>query len=335
MPWLKSWVVIVIGVLLLMVKGVVQANPIKDDRWSLASGLTLRYADNVFGLSKTNQDRYKANPQGFPGVESVDDYVWAPSVGIAYRTTALRHPSSLSLNVSGDFYVANSRKSFETLRAGFRQNLVRGTHVSVGYTFIPRFFLGERLVGGTATDAETLQYHQFVLTLDKNFTSFLNGWVEGRYTILDFNTAFDALDTVISRGGFGATYKFNSYFILSSGYLFDIASAKGGNISGIPTDISFIAHTGFVSPTIKISQSVFLQLQYNFQYNQFTTGHSNDQNNFGRKVRSHSVSTSLSYRLTPQISASLSYDRVMKDSNRDFSNYTQNRYILGMTYSLK
>ncbi len=328
-------VIFLIGIMILLVPKLVQAQTPKNAGWNLVGGLALRYEDNVFALSDKNREAFKANPQVFPGVESLDDFVWTPSVGISYRTLAPKYPSSLSLGVSGDIYTDNSKKSFVTLRGGFWQELVAKTHASVGYTFIPHFFLGERLVSSVATQAETLQFHQLVLTLDKNFMSSLNGWVEGSYTAWEFNDAFDALDTVIARGGIGATYKFNSYFMLGSGYLFDAASARGGDISGSPRDISFIAHSGFVSPTIKISGPAVLRLSYSFQQTHFTTGLSQDLDNFGRKVSSHSVSIGLNYKFTPHISANLSYDRVMKDSNREFSNYTQNRYFVGMTYSLK
>jgi hypothetical protein len=328
-------VIFLIGLVALLVPGLVQAQTLKNAGWNLAGGLALRYEDNVFALSDKNRDNFKANPQVFPGVESLDDFIWAPSVGIAYRTIARKYPSSLSLGVSGDFYTANSKKSFVTLRGGIWQELVAKTHASVGYTFIPHFFLGERLVSSTATEAETLQLHQFVLRLDKDFMSSLNGWVEGRYTVWELNNPFDALDTVIARGGLGATYKFNRYFMLGSGYLFDTASARGGDISGSPRDISFIAHSGFVSPTVKISLRAVLRIQYSFQYTRFTTDLSQDLDNFGRRIHSHSVSIGLNYKFTPHISANLSYDRVMKDSNREFSNYTQNRYFVGMTYSLK
>ncbi|MCI0529453.1 MAG: hypothetical protein L0Y56_18595 [Nitrospira sp.] len=328
-------VIFLIGMVILLVPGRVQAQTPKNAGWNLAGGLALRYEDNVFALSDKNRDSFKANSQSFPGVESLDDFVWTPSVGISYRTLASKYPSSLSLGVSGDIYTDNSKKSFVTFRGGFWQEVVAGTHASVGYTFIPHFFLGERLVSSTATQAETLQLHQLVLTLDKNFMSSLNGWVEGRYTAWEFNTSFDALDTVIARGGLGATYKFNRYFMLSSGYLFDAAFGRGGDISGSPRDISFIAHSGFVSPTVKISRPAILRLQYSFQYTRFTTDLPQDLDNFGRRIHSHTVSIGLNYKFTPHISANLSCDRVMKDSNRDFSNYTQNRYLVGMTYSLK
>ncbi len=335
MSRLSSRAIFLLGLLTLLLHGLAQAQTVEDARWRPTGGLALRYEDNVFALSDKNQDSFKTSPQSFPGVESLDDFVWVPSVGVTYRTMDREHPSYLSLGVSGNFYVANSKKSFETLRGGFRQDLAAGAHVSLGYTFIPRFFLGERVVSSTATEAEMVQLHQLVLTLDRDFTPSLNGWVEGRYTVWNFNAAFDALDTAISSGGIGATYKFNRYFMLGSGYLFDTASARGGEINGTPRDISFIAHTGFVSPTVKISRPTILRLRYSFQYTRFTTDLFQDSDNFGRRVRSHSVSIGLNYKLTPQISANLSYDRVIKDSNRDFSNYTQNRYLVGMTYSLE
>jgi hypothetical protein len=332
---LSPRVIFLISIVVLLAPGLVQAQTLKNAGWNLAGGLALRYEDNVFALSDKNRDSFKANPQSFPGVESLDDFAWKPSVGIAYRTIARKHPSSLSLGVSGDFYTANSKKSFVTLRGGFGQELVAGTHASVGYTFIPRFFLGERIISSTATEAETLQLHQLVFILDKDFSDSLNSWVEGRYTVWDFNAAFSALDTVLIKGGLGATYKFNRYFMLGSGYLFDIASARGGDISGNPRDISFIAHSGFVSPTLKISRPAVLRLRYSFQYTRFTTDLSQDLDNFGRRIHGHSITIGLNYKFSPHISANLSYDRVMKDSNREFSNYTQNRYFAGMTYSLK
>jgi long-subunit fatty acid transport protein len=143
------------------------------------------------------------------------------------------------------------------------------------------------------------------------------------------------LDTAIINGGLGATYKFSRYFMLATGYLFDTATARGGDIGGRSRDISFIAHSGFVSPTIKIYRPAVLRLRYSFQYTRFTTDLSQDLDNFGRRIGSHTVSVGLNYMFTPRVSANLSYDWVIKDSNWEFSNYTQNRYLAGMTYSLK
>jgi hypothetical protein len=144
-----------IGILIFTVQGLAQAQTNKDSRWSLAGSLYFRYEDNVFALSDQNQDSFKENSQNFPGIKSLDDFVWAASVGFSYRTIARKYPSFFSLGISGDFYTTNSQKSFETFRGGFRQDLGSETHASIGYTFIPRFFLGERIISSTATEAQT------------------------------------------------------------------------------------------------------------------------------------------------------------------------------------
>jgi hypothetical protein len=317
-----------------LAQGLAHAQTVKDPRWTVSGGLKLRYVDNAFAFSDERRDRFKSNPDLFPVVESLDDFVWVPSVGLAYRARRGKFAPTVSLGLRGDFYVSNPKRSFETLGASFRHGLPAGVRISAGYTLIPRFFLGERLISNTSTDTQTMSFHQFSLALDRDFTASLNGWVQGAYTIWDFNDSFSALDTDTLRGGLGLTYKYKRYATLGMGYYVDRAFGESGIISGTARDTSFIRHTGFMSSTILPFSNAALRLNYAFRHTRFTADLSQDPDNFGHRAGNHSGSIALLYKATSKTTLNLIYDRVINRTNRNFSNYTQNRYLFGMSYRL-
>ena len=327
--------ILTICIVAFITPGLAHGQTKRNSRLDISGTLMLRYDDNAFSLSDKNQDRFKANPQLFPGIESIDDFIWQPILRAAYRMKGHVYPSSLWLRVSGNFYQENSRRSYQSFTGGWRQNLPAKIRGLVIYTFIPRYFVGERLVSNTAIETETLQLHRVTLKLSRIFSPSFNGWLQGGFSILNFNDAFDALDTAILRGGLGATYRFNRNFKLDSQYSLDVASNEGGVINNDLRNISSITHNGFISPVFKLFKQGFLRLRYSLRHTHFTADSSQDPDNYGRRDSKHTLFIGLTYWLNKNMSANFFYDRAMKYSNRDFSNYNKNRYFFGMTYRFR
>jgi hypothetical protein len=140
-------------------EGVVHINPVffSDNTWSWYPELSLSvaYDNNLCSYSDDDLDLFvdQLEPDRFR-IETYDDLVFLPSLEfkVGYGRSAFR--SGLDARYRANLYTGNSIKNYQTLRLEFNQRLFDFSSVSLGYSYLPSFYIRDIKDFDLPADAE-------------------------------------------------------------------------------------------------------------------------------------------------------------------------------------
>ncbi|MCI0528780.1 MAG: hypothetical protein L0Y56_15180 [Nitrospira sp.] len=299
-------------------------------------GADMIYDTNVWQYSDADRILFELfpNAQFFQKTDSVDDFIWEPSVQLSLHPPWGSKTPKLLVGAMGDFYTQNTSLNSGTYWIGIEQEITPNIQLSVTYTWIPRVLLGmsrEQRIPPTPLIEETYTSHDILIYILKEFRN-LDMGLSAHYTFQDYTDALNEQDSDLY--GFGSIAAFYPVPEVETlvGYQFELGIAAGRNDAGQNNDLSYMAHQFQIEPKFRVTKPLHIAVHYELNYKEFTTDLTSDRNHHGRKDLIHGWGIDLYYGFGEKIETKLSFQRVFGTTNQNdtFFSYDEDMTTVGI-----
>ena len=269
------------------------------------------------------------------------DFITEPYATLSYRRAAPL-PTTVFLDVTGDFYARYSIQNYQTYRVGLRQQIAGRTHLALKYTLIPHRFFGDDVVNATAaitavTRAEVYRLQTLQLSLDRDLTDHLNAAVSARYGVRDARGAFDYRDTTIASATIDVTYRPAPRWRWVVGGVAEHDRAAGGfnrflstPADPVPDDASHNQGAVFTSAAYRVGRAWWIKGSYTHRDRFYTTGQNGDRLHEGRVDHTNSALLGTTFRASDALGFKLSYEAAQRDSTQAYARFQEHIYTIGV-----
>ncbi|MBI3621064.1 MAG: hypothetical protein HY208_02595 [Nitrospirae bacterium] len=279
------------------------------------------------------------------GVSERGDWITEPYLTLSY-TTSRRLPTKLVFDVTADIYARYSVLDYQTYRFLIRQAIDEKTAVTLKYTFIPKIFFGDDMVGvapGVPFKDQQHEIHLVQLTADRDLRPELNVGLSARYGIRDAEPAFNYRDSSLWGVSVDGLYRPAPRWRLTTGAAFEQDMARGGTnkFTTAPDDASYNQVSAYAGLTYSIRDRWLLKGRYAFRWRDYTTSlvpsvspppQTGDPLHYGRTDFTNSLLFVATYRLAAPLFAKAGYESIWRDSTKSYARYHENIYTVGLNY---
>jgi len=299
--------------------------PKSTEIFSLDTGASIIYANNVFGYASDNKSEYRdySNPNRYKGVKSIEDFITNVYVIPRVQKDFFDFGTTIfSLGAEGNIYTNNHAKTYSKYSASVRQKFGNDKHLMrLGYEYIPSYFV-RTLYDRNSLTANKYQMARFDSSALKlkywnQLNDKLSWWL--RYTLekKDYNNYFEERDTLSNQVSLDLGYKPTSWLRLNPSFSNGWYNAKGKDDTVfVQPDISRIVYDvglslGFYPMGSRFSYTV----GYDYAYTCYTTSHNSvdDPYHAGRHDNDYDITGRVNYALKDNIDLFAQYQYSLKN----------------------
>jgi hypothetical protein len=275
--------------------------------------------------------------QPAPTVSQQGDWITEPYLTLSY-TTSRRLPTKLVFDFTADVYAKYSVLDYQTYRFLVRQAIDDRTAVALKYTFIPKIFFGDDIVGATSGGvpfkSQQHEIHLVQVTADRDLRPDLNVGLTARYGIRDAEPAFNYRDYSLWGVSVEGLYRPAPRWRLTTGAFFEQDMARGGTnaFTTAPDDASYDQVAAYAGLTYSIMNRWLLKGRYAYRWRDYPTSLTGDTLHHDRTDSTNSLLFVATYRLADALHLKAGYESIWRDSTKSYARYHENIYTVGLNY---
>ena len=305
--------------------------------WSALAETKVLYTDNVFEHSSARRMTVSEDPSqpSSVSVKKPSDVIWEPSLDVRHTSTPTHLGSTeVSFKAQGVLFTDNPILNHGNYRIQVKQVLDPATSLLLRYRYVPNLFLGsnsERRTGQRLEEEERVTSHIWRVQLERRLTEFVTATLVGRYGLRQFNESFAERDTLFWTSGPQLEWVVNSWFGLTTAYLYEQGFADGRQEVQFQDDVSYRQHFTSVGATAWVSPALSVTLGYGYRRKIFTSEIVGDSNR-GVADTTHQGSVELRYEVSQTAAITLGVQRIQRASNVNARDFFNTNTSLGVQY---
>ncbi len=210
--------------------------------WEYEVGLKCTYDNNILNYSDADIDLYDSigsTTGGQFGIESKDDFIFSPSLGIKYKSSLLGHTFQTGFVSIYNFNVKNDLCRYYSGTIWVREYLRKGAYLQAKLKYIPEYYYRNLQAYDAAYREAVFSKLGADLTLNLDLAKKIASKAYLAYEQKDFSRFFDERDLKTYRFGIELIYRFSGRLRAVGGYEFSISKSEGRNSEVYRRDTSY------------------------------------------------------------------------------------------------